>query len=111
LELLLFLGREVGWEDGIGKGSKGTSILLCNVLFLQEEKIFFYSFIHMCIHCLGHYFPQPLHPHPLLPNPPHFQAEPVLPLSLILLKRRHKHNKKDRVFLLDELRTAIQRDS
>jgi hypothetical protein len=28
-----------------------------------------------------------------------------------LLKRRHKHNKKDKAFLLVELRTAIQRDS
>jgi hypothetical protein len=27
------------------------------------------------------------------------------------LKRRHKHNKKDKVFLLVELRIAIQRDS
>jgi hypothetical protein len=52
----------------------------------------------------------------LLPRPthlqtPHFQVEPVLPLSLILLKRRHKHNKKDKVFLLIELKIAIQRDS
>jgi hypothetical protein len=37
---------------------------------------------------------------PSLPLPPPFQAEPVLPLSLILLKRGHKHNKKDKVFLL-----------
>jgi hypothetical protein len=28
-----------------------------------------------------------------------------------LLKRTHKHNKKDIVFLLVEIRTAIQRDS
>jgi hypothetical protein len=41
----------------------------------------------------------------------HFQAEPVLPLSLILLKRRLKHNKEGKAFLLLELRTAIQRDS
>jgi hypothetical protein len=27
------------------------------------------------------------------------------------LKRRHKHNKKDKAFLLVEIRTAIQRDS
>jgi hypothetical protein len=38
------------------------------------------------------------------------QAEHVLPLSLILLKRRHKHNKEDKAFLLVELRIAIQRD-
>jgi hypothetical protein len=30
-------------------------------------------------------------PQPSFPlQPPHFQAEPVLPLTLILLKRRHK---------------------
>jgi hypothetical protein len=40
-----------------------------------------------------------------------FQAEPVLPLSLILFKRRYKHNKKDKVFLPVDLRTAIQKDS
>jgi hypothetical protein len=28
-----------------------------------------------------------------------------------LLKRRHKHNKKDKAFLLVDLRIAIQRDS
>jgi hypothetical protein len=48
----------------------------------------------------------------LLPfSPPQFQAGPVLPLSLILLKKRHKHNKKDKVFLLVELRIAIQKYS
>jgi hypothetical protein len=62
----------------------------------------FNSFIYMCIHCLGHFSP---------PFPPRFQAEPVLPLSLILLKRRHKHNKKDKAFLLVEVRITIQRDS
>jgi hypothetical protein len=28
-----------------------------------------------------------------------------------LLKRKHKHNKKDKAFLLVELRIAIQKDS
>jgi hypothetical protein len=69
------------------------------------SSFFFYSLIHMCTHCLGHFS------HPLSPTPPHFQAESVLPLSLILLKRKHKHNKKDKAFLLVELRIAIQRDS
>jgi hypothetical protein len=50
-------------------------------------------------------------PPPFSPTPPSFQAEPVLPLSLILLKRRHKHNKEDRAFLLAELRIAIQKNS
>jgi hypothetical protein len=43
----------------------------------------------------------------LSPLPTHFQEEPVLPLSLILLKRRHKHNKEDKEFLLVEIRIAI----
>jgi hypothetical protein len=32
------------------------------------------------------------------PNPLHFQAETVLPLSLTLLKRKHSNNKKDKDF-------------
>jgi hypothetical protein len=52
----------------------------------------------------------PSHP-PTPPLSPDFQAEPAPPLPLILLKRRHKHNKKDKASLLVELRTAIQRDS
>jgi hypothetical protein len=52
-------------------------------------------------------------PYPTLSpiSPHHFQAEPVLSLTLILLKRRHKHNKEDKAFLLAELRIAIQKDS
>jgi hypothetical protein len=76
---------------------------------MQKEQNFFYSFIHMCIHCLGHFSPCPAPP--FFPPPPHFHAEHVLPLSLILLKRRHKDNKKGKAFLQVELRTAIQRDS
>jgi hypothetical protein len=34
----------------------------------------------------------------LSPFPPCFQAELVLPLSLILMKRRHQHNKEDKAF-------------
>jgi hypothetical protein len=57
-----------------------------------------YSFIHMCVHCLGHFSPLSPSPQPL-PSP-NFQIGHVLPLSLILLKKRHKHNKEDKVFLL-----------
>jgi hypothetical protein len=49
--------------------------------------------------------------HPLFPFPLHFQAKLILTLSLILLKRSHKHNKEDKALLLFELRIAIQRDS
>jgi hypothetical protein len=52
-----------------------------------------FSFIHMCIQCLGHFSPLPLTPSftpPLLPLIPRCPAETILPLSLILLKREYK---------------------
>jgi hypothetical protein len=56
----------------------------------------------MCMHCLGHFssWTPPQHPPCTLsfPLPPQFQAGPILPLSLILLKKRHKHNKEDNRF-------------
>jgi hypothetical protein len=74
--------------------------------------IFLKIIIHSHVHTLfGSILPPAPHPYPLPHKPPHFQAESVLPLSLILLKRRHKHNKKDKAFLLVEIRIAIQRDS
>jgi hypothetical protein len=56
---------------------------------------------------LGHFSPYPI-PNPL---PPQFQAGPVLPLSLVLLKKRDKPNQEDKEFLLVELRIAIQKYS
>jgi hypothetical protein len=63
------------------------------------EKYYFFKkiyFIHMCIQCLGYFFPQSL-PSPFLssapsltPLTPHYQAETTLPLSLILLKREYE---------------------
>jgi hypothetical protein len=50
-------------------------------------------------------------PHPLPTSPTQFQAGPVLPLSLLLLKKRHKHNKEDKMFLLVELRITKQKYS
>jgi hypothetical protein len=47
----------------------------------------------------------------LSPLPLQFQAGPVLPLSLILLKKRPKPNKEEKAFLLFELRIAIQKYS
>jgi hypothetical protein len=72
----------------------------------QQLWVFFlnyYSFIHICIHFLGHFFPLPL-------SLTLFPSCSLLPLFLILLKRRHKHNKEDKVYFLVELRRAIQRD-
>jgi hypothetical protein len=85
-------------------GAMGTSVKLSQWIF--------FSLIHMCIHCLGHFSPPPRPPPPpLSSSPAQFQADTVFPLSLILLKRRHKHNKEDKVVLLVELRIATQRDS
>jgi hypothetical protein len=53
----------------------------------------------------------------LAPLPNSFLPPPSVPgrycsaPSLILLKKKHKHNKEDKVFLPVELRIAIQRDS
>jgi hypothetical protein len=75
--------------------------------------LFLISFIHMCIQCLGHF--SPLHAAPSLsptpslsPPPPHYQAETILPLSLILLKREYSNNRKEQGVLLVEIRIAIQ---
>jgi hypothetical protein len=62
----------------------------------------------MCIHfwvISSSFSPPPPSP----PFSPQFQAGPVLPLSLVLLKKRDKNNKEDKVFLLVELRIAIQK--
>jgi hypothetical protein len=83
------------------------SLLACFIyLFIYLIHLFICAYIVWAIY--PSYTPSTCSP----PKPPfHFQAEPVLPLSLILLKRRHKHNKEDKAFLLAELRIAIQRDS
>jgi hypothetical protein len=65
---------------------------------------------------LGPFSPLP-HSSSLFPCPRQFQAGPVLPLSLILLKKTQiikkiiNTNKEDKAFLLFELRIAIQKYS
>jgi hypothetical protein len=51
--------------------------------------IFYYSFIHMCVHCLGHFSLLP-RPPPSPSLPPTFQAEPVLRFFPVPLKSRNK---------------------
>jgi hypothetical protein len=55
------------------------------ILQLSFSKI---TFIHICIQCLGHFSPLP--PTTSFPLTPLYQAETILPLSLILLKREYK---------------------
>jgi hypothetical protein len=86
-------------------------IYMSSLLYSYDSFIIIIIHLFICAYIvwvISPHFPPPL-PSPC--HPPCFQAEPVLPLSLILLKRRHKHNKEDKVFLLVELRVAIQRDS
>jgi hypothetical protein len=61
----------------------------------------FFLFIYSHVHTVfGSFLPLVPGSHPLTPTRPCFQAELALPLSLILLKRRHKHYKEDKAFLL-----------
>jgi hypothetical protein len=78
----------------------------------EEEILFILLFIYSHVHTLFGSFllPAPLS-HTLSPSPPQLQAGPVLPLSLVLLKKRDKPNTEDKVFLLVELRLAIQKYS
>jgi hypothetical protein len=58
-----------------------------------------------CPHSLPYHPLRPLS----LPPPPQDPAETILPLSLILLKRESiSNNRKEQVFLLVEIRIAIQ---
>jgi hypothetical protein len=64
------------------------------------SRLLLFLFTYSHVHTLFGSF-LPLSPTPTLsPHPPRFKADPVLPLSLILFKRRHKHDKEDKVFLL-----------
>jgi hypothetical protein len=72
--------------------------------------LFYFLFIYSHVHTLFGSFLPPV-PHPLPSSLPLFQSGTILPLSLILLKKRHEHNKEDKAFLWVELRRAIQKDS
>jgi hypothetical protein len=76
--------------------------------------LYFYflnSFIHMCIHCLGHFSPLPPPPS----SSPHHLSLPGRICSALISnyveKESIRNNKKDKVFLLVEIRIAIQLDS
>jgi hypothetical protein len=86
-------------------------MIIVGLFFNLKFFLFIYSHVHTLF---GSFLYSPSLPHPLPsphPHTPQFQAGPVLPLSLILLKKRHKHNKEDKEFLLVELKIAIQSDS
>jgi hypothetical protein len=80
--------------------------ILWALTFLKNF-LFIYSHVHTLF---GPFLPSAPHSLPLPLTLPRFQGDPVLPLSLIFLKRRQSSNK-DKAFLLVERRTATQRDS
>jgi hypothetical protein len=82
-------------------------------LFFGDTGIFGVFFqLFTCASYIVWVIPSPCPPLPRSsPFPAQFQAGPVLPLSLVLLKQKDKHNKEDKVFLLVELRIAIQKYS
>jgi hypothetical protein len=81
---------------GLGLGDEfGCQVIKALLDGCDDYSFFYYSFIHMCIHFLGHF--SPLSPSPTLsPFYPQFQAGCILPLSLVLLKKRDKLNKEDK---------------
>jgi hypothetical protein len=70
-ELAAYINRTVGWVVKSPKGIYHIKKLHFSVL--QANKLaflficLFYSFIHMCVHCLGHFSPLP--PAPTLSSP------------------------------------------
>jgi hypothetical protein len=78
--------------------------------WLKQMFYYYYSFIHICIHCLCHFYilPPPLpFSSPFFPPP----SKQNLFCSFLQFRWRVKisNNKKDIAFLLVEIRTAIQR--
>jgi hypothetical protein len=54
-----------------------------SIIYIKQVFFFFsFYFIHMYIQCLGHFSPPQPPPYPLTP---HYPAETIFPLSLILL--------------------------
>jgi hypothetical protein len=77
-------------------------------LLLKNHSFFYYSFIHMCIHCLGHFSLLPLPPPS---TPPTSRQNLFCTFPQFHWRVEISNNKKDIEFLLVEIRTAIQRDS
>jgi hypothetical protein len=80
-------------------------------LFLIYYPFFFIIHLFKCTYVVWVISPLCPPPPPSTTFSPQFQASPVLPLSLVLLKKRDKLNKEDKVFLIAELRIAIQKYS
>jgi hypothetical protein len=60
-----------------------------------------YTFIHMCIHCLGHFSPMPLDSLLLTPTPLTSRQKLFYPILEFYWRENIRDNKKDIAFLLD----------
>jgi hypothetical protein len=69
-----------------------------------------YSLINMCIHCLGQPYPCPLSP-PSPPTPLAYRKDFFCPFLQFCWRVDISNNKKDILFLLVEIRIAIQKNS
>jgi hypothetical protein len=90
-----------------------VSICISGLIFLFLWRIsldFFYSFIHMCTYCLGH-FSLLSPPHSLCPIPLAPRQNLLCPFFQFFWREDISNDKKDKAFLLVEIRIATQRDS
>jgi hypothetical protein len=74
-------------EQNRGPGYESMQLSPTNFFIVSFLSLFIYSYVQ---HCVGYFSPLPL-TLILSPHLPCFQAEPVLPFSPILLKRKNEH--------------------
>jgi hypothetical protein len=86
------------WSELQRSQVQSTQLLFFSYLFIW----LIYSFIHMCIHCLGHISPLLPAPHPVTITPISLASSQNLfsPLLQICWREDISNNKKDIVFLL-----------
>jgi hypothetical protein len=100
-DIYIFFGLDDLFTGDRGILKSLTTTVLGSIYVSKSNSVFF-IIIHLfiCAYIVWVIFP-PCHPlPPSTPFPPQFQEGPVLPLSLVLLKKRNKHNKEDKVFLI-----------
>jgi hypothetical protein len=99
-------GRSVEIVDGERWINREKWVCARIIFFLK----IFYSLIHMCIHCLGHF--SPLLPCALpLPSPPAYRQNVFCSFLQFCWRGNISNNKRDNVILLVKMKIAIQRDS
>jgi hypothetical protein len=67
------------------------SFFFCPILFIKNTFfLIVYTFIHICIHSLGHLYPLPPHPPPFHLTLLTSRQNLFCPFSSILMERKHK---------------------